>query len=160
MTNTFHLKRLWITFFVVVMAACSQASSLEMDMARDTLLEYFEALHSGDHQRVVEIYGGSYEILQDWNPDIAEDDYELLFWYACNVNGAVCLRIKNVVQEIQVGDEYIFTVEFQLNNGDLFVLGPCCGASQEGDAAQTQFDFTVRKMDGQYLVQELPVYSP
>ena len=144
----------------IVLAACTRAPAAEVGHARDTLLEYFEALHAGEHQRVVELYGGSYELLQEWNPNVDPEDHELLFWYACNVNGLVCLQIKDIVREDRVGDGFVLTVEFQQNNGELFVLGPCCGASDEGNPSQSQFDFMVRKMEGRYKVLDLPVYTP
>jgi hypothetical protein len=142
------------------LAACMRAPAADVDHARETLLDYFEALHAGEHQRVVELYGGSYEVLHEWNPTVDPADHELLFWYACNVNGVVCLQIKEIVWEHQDGDDVTLTVEFQHNNGELFVLGPCCEANDEDNPAQSQFDFTMRKVDGRYRVLDLPVYTP
>lgn len=149
-----------VILIVILLLACTRNSDTDVAQARDALREYFNALYAGDHERVIELYGGSYELLQEWNPAVPVDDHDLLFWYACNVNGLVCLPVKDIISEAFDGEKFTFTVEFLTKSGDVFVLGPCCGASEEDEPSQTQFKFTVRKAGDNYLVEELPVYTP
>lgn len=46
--------------------------------------------------------------------------------------------------------EYRFTVEFMADDGGTFAREP----------SVERFDYTVKKVDGQFLVQELPVHVP
>jgi hypothetical protein len=59
------------------------------------------------------------------------------------------------------GDMYVFQVEFNNPDGSLFVLGPCCGASETEMPPVSQFEYGVaRNADGKFLVMELPPYVP
>ena len=135
--------------------------STEQDAARDALVGYLEHLNAGRYEEAVQSYGGSYESLLAMNPDIDPNDHAALFEAACTINGMVCLPVRNVVDEAQVsGTDFIMTVELQDAGGQLFVFGPCCGADPAEEPPQTQFLYSVMKVDGKYLVQEPPLYVP
>jgi hypothetical protein len=52
-------------------------------------------------------------------------------------------------------------VEFSLPDGTLFVLGPCCGATETEMPPVSSFAFRVqRQPDGAYAVLDLPPYVP
>ncbi|MEX2029351.1 MAG: hypothetical protein WD906_00040 [Anaerolineales bacterium] len=51
-------------------------------------------------------------------------------------------------------------VEFVTDDGELFVLGPCCGATEAEMPPVWRFPYTVRVVGGEYLVMEMPVYVP
>jgi hypothetical protein len=104
--------------------------------------------------------GGTYDILRDWNPTIAQDDYATLFKNGCAMNGLKCLSIRTIVREEQVSPEFRFTVEFMNDDGTLFVRGPCCSATETELPPQTQFAYAVKKIEDRFLVQDLPVYVP
>jgi len=83
---------------------------------------------------------------------------------ACAVNGFQCLKVKEIVQQVQDWpDTYTFTIEFLNPDGSLFVLGACCGASETDMPPQSRFDVVVMRIPqaGNALrVQSLPVYVP
>jgi len=57
--------------------------------------------------------------------------------------------------------EYTFTVQFLRDDGEVFVLGPCCGAD-ETEMPPTS-EFTVRvaaDQRGDFKVLDLPPYVP
>jgi len=133
----------------------------DLERAREALITYFSLLHAGRYSEAIHYYGGDYEGLRDANPTIPENDYPTLLEKGCKVNGLMCLRIRAIVHEEQVSPtEFKFTVEFMNDDGTLFVRGPCCGATEAEMPPQTQFTFTVKKVDNRFLVQELPVYVP
>lgn len=133
----------------------------DLSSARAALLEYFELLNQGMYSEAVERYGGNYAALTDFNPDISADDHAALFEAGCGVNGYQCLQILNIASEAQVtGDTFRFGVEFQDPGGNLFSRGPCCGADINTSPPETRFEYTVKKVDEKFLVQELPVYVP
>lgn len=152
---------------LVLVTACipvpltAYPTSSDLKRAREALTSYFSLLRAGRYGEAIHYYGGTYDILRGWNPDIDEDDYATLFKRGCTGNGLQCLRIRIIVREEQVSPtEFRFIVEFMNDDGTPFVRGPCCGATEEQMPPQAQFTFTVRKADNRFLVQDLPVYVP
>lgn len=125
-----------------------------IDYARDALRAYFGALYAGRYADAVALYGGSYGILAGWNPDVAASDKAQLFESGCTQNGLQCLRLKKIVEERAVSStKFRFVVQFLNDDGALF---KCCGLTSAKQLSQ--FTFTVAKVGGKYLVQDLPVY--
>jgi hypothetical protein len=72
-----------------------------------------------------------------------------------------CLEVRSAKFEQQVGDSYIFQVEFSNADGSLFVLGPCCGSNATEMPPVSQFEYTVmRNPDGKFVVMNMPPYVP
>lgn len=137
-------------------------NSSDIESARVALVAYLSALTAGNYPEVVNLYGGSYDILRDNNPTLNPTDYPALFKAGCTFNGFVCnLVVKNFVKDSQLSPtDFRFTVELQNPDSSLFVFGPCCGADPALEPPWTQFDFLVRKTGEKFLAQDLPVYVP
>jgi len=133
-------------------------------LARAVLVAFFDALNAGWYSEAAVQYGGSYEELIDMNPDVDPNDHAALLERACTINGFQCLKVKEIVQQVQDWpDTYIFTIEFLNPDGSLFVLGACCGASETDMPPQSRFDVVVRRLPqavNSLQVQSLPVYVP
>lgn len=135
------------------------AESTDLARAREALQAFFSLLHDQRYSKAIPYYGGDYEILREWNPTVAIDDYATLFQNGCTMNGLQCLVIKTVLEEKEVSPGvYWFNVQFVQDDGSLFTRGPCCGATEAEMPMVSQFAYTVKKVDGKFLVQELPVY--
>ena len=120
----------------------------ELARARQALGSFFSLLYRQRHGEAVNFYSDSYDVLRDWNPTV---DYATLLKNECTINGLVCLRIGTIVDEKEVSPtEFRSLVEFVREDGSLFELAP----------SETQFPFTIGKVDGRFLVQDLPVYMP
>jgi len=126
--------------------------------SRQALLAYFAALRTGRYAEVADLFGGDYEVLLGYNPEIDARSHAALLKAACTVNGFAChLEPRNIV-EVRVSEvEVQFTVEFQNPDGSTFEL-PCVEPGPSDCPPRTQLDFTVRLEDGHYRVLELPVY--
>jgi len=99
--------------------------------AHDILVQFFDHLHAGHYEEAVGLYGGDYQLIIDQNPETDPADHATLMKYACMYNGYQCLKIKLAGIEYKSSpDEYVFGVQFQNEDGSVFVLGPCCGASE------------------------------
>jgi len=132
----------------------------DLDMARHTLLTFFTLLHDGHFAEAVPLYGGDYETLRIQNPDVAPDDYAGLWRAACG-RQSPCLLVSRIVEEkIGAQNEFEFVVEFVWQDGTLFKLGPCCGATEAEMPPVWQFPYTVKKIDGVFKIMEGPVYIP
>ena len=141
--------------------ATATFSQSDVAQAREALVDYFSLLHARRYAEAANYYGGSYDILRDWNPTVDPNDYAALFENGCTINGLMCLEVRTIAQEETASsNEFKLVVEFTSDNGSLFVRGPCCGATETDMPPQSQFPYKVRKVDGRFLVQDLPVYVP
>jgi hypothetical protein len=132
------------------------------EQAESVLRQYFSHLHQGDYQAAVELYGGSYQLLTGFNPDIDPADRETLLQHGCEMNGLACLRVEDVLAVSRTGvGKYTLTVTFLTELRDTFQLGPCCGEDPTGNPPVSEFDFRIEQDEnGEYKVVDLPVYVP
>lgn len=129
--------------------------------AQETLIDFFSLLNARRYEDAVALYGGSYEVLQGWNPDLDPSEHAALWARACEQNGLQCLQTRTVTFMGLEGDTYIFQVEFDNPDGSLFVLGPCCGANETEMPPVSQFEYRVtRNAEGKFVVMDLPPYVP
>ena len=137
-------------------------ASSEIDLAVRALTTFFSRLHAGEFEQAVMLYGGTYDVMIDHNPEIDPHDHADLFHNACTINGAQCLETRSVVLEEQsTPTEFKFAVQFKNDDGSVFKLGPCCGETEADQSPQSGFIYTVVKSTtGDYVVLEMPVYAP
>ena len=129
--------------------------------AQEVLLNFLTLLHTKDYTKAAPLYGGDYEALQVFNPEIDPDDHVALWTWACDHQLLQCLEVRSTTFQKLVGDSYVFQVEFNNPDGSLFVLGPCCGANETEMPPVSQFEFTVsRTADGKFVVMNTPPYVP
>jgi len=144
----------------LIIIGCTHTSS-PAELAQSTLIEFFDQLNNGKYQQASELYGGSYEILMQMNPDVEPSDYPGLWKNACTINGYQCIKIKSVDFIETDGTIYTFQVEFRNPDGSLFVQGPCCGADQSPETRITSFIYQVHVNKTEVVrVMDLPVYVP
>ena len=125
------------------------------------LVDFLTRLHTKDYAEAVPLYGGEYEQLQVFNPEIDPNDKLALWTWVCDNQLLQCLEVRSVTFKEQVGDPYIFQVEFNNADGSLFVLGACCGANETEMPPVSQFEFSVaRTADGKFVVMNTPPYVP
>jgi hypothetical protein len=157
--TVFSMLALTVTILITVWLQFTSRIVIDVDpsphlFAQEALLTYFSQLNEQNYAEAANFYGGSYDLLRDWNPTVDPNDYAALFGKGCTINGLVCLQVLNFAEEQVSPDEFKFTVEFMNEDGSLFVSGP-------ETSPQSQFTFTVLKdEDGKFLVQDLPVYAP
>ena len=129
--------------------------------AGEVLVNFLTLLHNGKYAQAVPLYGGDYEALKVFNPEIDPNDPAALWRWSCDHQLLQCLEVRSVTFEQLVEDAYIFQVEFNNPDGSLFVLGPCCGATETEMPPVSQFQFTViRNADGRFVVMNTPPYVP
>jgi hypothetical protein len=146
----------------VMQATLTPASpSSELDEAQAVLLAYFDDLYTGKYDAAADLFGGDLSMLVDSNPAVDPSDIAALLEAACTYQ-LRCLPVKAIVDARQVGESlYDFELEFSNPDGSLFVLGPCCGASETEMPPVSQFDCSVEESnEGDYRVMCLPVYVP
>lgn len=131
------------------------------DEAHNVLVNFLTLLHTKNYTDAVLLYGGDYEQLQVFNPEIDPTDHLALWAWACDNQLLQCLEVRSATFKELRGDTYIFQVEFSNPDGSLFVLGPCCGANETEMPPVSQFEYAVtRNADGRLVVMNTPPYVP
>ena len=165
-------KHFVILFSIFLLTACGTqpASSPEVTQtslpstaseAQDVLVDFLTRLHTKNYAQATPLYGGEYESLQVFNPEINSEDHVALWTWVCENKILQCLEVRSATFTKLVGDSYIFQVEFNNPDGSLFVLGPCCGANETEMPPVSQFEFTVsRTANGKFVVMNTPPYVP
>ena len=155
------MKKTQLLLIVLAWVVACAPAARGSDLARQALEDFFSALNRADYAVADALYGGSYETLTGNNPDVDPDDHSTLWERGCTQNGLQCLTVRSATLKEQGDEGFVFTVEFNNPDGSLFVLGPCCGASETEMPPVSQFEFRVEKSaEGDYLVMDLPVYVP
>lgn len=131
-------------------------------IARNTMVQYFANLNNAEYEHAALSYGGSYEMLQDYNPDIDQSDHTALLQAGCERNGLQCMQLMSIEKTTQLNSlTYQYHVSFRAADGGQFVLGPCCGATETEMPPVRYFDITVSCTDEAVChVMELPPYVP
>jgi hypothetical protein len=129
----------------------------ELERARNVLVRYFKLLHDGYYDEAVQLYGGSYDVLAEWNPDVPANHYGQLLAAACDTE-LRCLEVRRVVRATAASaSQFEFVVEFSNPDGTLFERAACCGAK---GPPSSQFTYSVKQRNGEMRVDGLPVYVP
>lgn len=125
------------------------------------LVNFLTLLHTRNYADAVPLYGGDYEQLQVFNPQIDLADKAALWAWACDNRLLQCLEVRSATFKTMTGESYIFQVEFNNPDGSLFVLGPCCGANETEMPPVSQFEYTLRRNEEmRFVVLNPPPYVP
>ncbi len=150
-----------IAFFMIFAGCSKQESTDEAIIAKNTLTNFFDNLDKQKFAKALEYFTtdeGIRESLNIYNPD-GETAKEDIIENYCQAT-MTCLKAK--IMEIQkVNDsEYVFKVQFIKSDGSLFILWPCCGASEEEMPPTDTFNYTVKNIDNTFKVTTPPLYVP
>lgn len=135
--------------------------SSDIDLARAAVTQYFDDLHLRNYQAGADAFGGDLQMLIDFNADVDPNKPALLIETACS-RQLQCLPLREIVYATQVNPStFEFRITFSNPDGSLFVLGPCCGATETEMPPVSEFPCNVIKTpDGRFKVMCLPVYVP
>jgi hypothetical protein len=161
--------KIWILPFsicLLLLSGCVNAGAAaqthrERARAEAAMLEFYALLHEGRYDEAASLYGGSYEILRGYNPDLDPEDRSGLLRSACTLNGFYCAPVRRVLEAVPRADgAFEFTVEFEGEDGP-FTLRACCDSSAEDLTGETQFQVGVLPSGGgEYRIESLPIYVP
>ena len=140
----------------------SELPSTSLELAEEALIDFFAYLAQEEYGQAAELHGGPqdvYDVIRGWNALEDGTPAELLE-IACT-HQLVCMEIFEIVEAVQVSDSiFEFTVQFSNPDGSMFVLGPCCGATEEEMPPVSEFWYQVVLVEGEYKVMGSPVYVP
>lgn len=102
--------------FFLCVACTNHPSNAELspDNPEDALKMYFnEALINKNFKMMVDLYGGDYNMLYIYNPDIEPNDRTSLMERYCTTNGGNIVRLNEILDTKKIDEnEYKFTVSF------------------------------------------------
>lgn len=154
------MKQALLVLCILILAACSPAEQeSEADKAKTAMQTFFSALANGQYAEAVTLYGGEYELLAGWNPDLTPTDYTALWQRGCEQNGLVCMEVMDVVTAAETESGFEFTVTFKTKDGELFEFTGCCGKTLPEPI--TEYEIAARRDgNGNYQVLSMPPYVP
>lgn len=153
------MKQTFLVICILLLAACSPVSDeTEQTKAETAMQTFFSALANGQYADAVTLYRGEYELLAGWNPDLSPTDYTSLWQRGCEQNGLVCMEVMDVVNAVETGSGFEFTVTFKTKEGELFEFTGCCGETLPEPI--TEYAISVQKDGDGYKVLSLPPYVP
>lgn len=148
-----------VLLLVLIFSACSPDNEeTGRAKAEETMRTFFNALAGGGYAEAVNLYGGEYEILTGWNPDLSPSDHASLWQRGCEQNGLVCMEVLDVVSAVETESGFEFTVTFKTKDGELFQFTGCCGETLPEPI--TDYTISVQKDGDGYKVLSLPPYVP
>ena len=156
------VRKIIFIILIIFLAACSSLlPGQELKLAEEAAIEFFQLLSQGQYVEADLLYGSDYTALISMNPDIPPDDHTAMWKNGCELNGLQCLPILRVVKSEKFSlNEFFLTIEFKNADGSVFVLGPCCGASEQEMPPVSQFPVDIIERDGRYYITSLPVFVP
>jgi hypothetical protein len=153
------MKKLTLVLLALILTACSSANGeTEQTKAETATRTFFSALANGRYAEAVALYGGEYELLAGWNPDLSPTDYTSLWQRGCEQNGLVCMEVMEVINTVEIEGGFEFTVTFKMKDGELFEFTGCCGETLPEPI--TEYQISVQKDDDGYKVLSMPPYIP
>jgi len=162
------LRKFALVLFALMLAGCAaETPRYEETLAEQAAVAFFKDLSLGRYAEADALYAGHYEPLISLSEPSTPDDHALLWRNACDLSGLQCLAIDRIVSteryemtEQNPLNAFKITVEFKDRTGKVFVLGPCCGASEQDMPPVSQFIVDVIERDGEFYVTSLPVFVP
>ena len=144
-----------VALAVLLLGACAGGVS-DSEEAKKNLIASFDFLNQGQYDEAAELYGGSYEILVEFNPALDSEDRPILLKNGCEINGLQCLTVLTTdFKGTNADGDYVLIVQFKDADGELFV--------QQALNAPPVFTFEYRVQKtpkGNFVVLDLPVYLP
>jgi hypothetical protein len=164
-------KTILFVCLVLVVGSCTGQTPVEnlqpakddMTAAQTELVAYFANLANGDYAAAASAMTDNpdfWEMAKANNPEVDPDDQAGLLQAVCQFQ-TLCMTVHDVVQAEQLAeDEYQFVVRFDAGGGEIFVLGPCCGADETEMPPVSEFAYQVYKSGDSFRVAAEPLYVP
>lgn len=156
-------RKIIISIIIIAIAAgCTRQQKIdEASIAQNTLISFFDNLSEGKFDDALWYFTtdkATREGLNIYNPK-GETDHDDMIENYCQAT-LTCLP-ANSIESIKISnDEYQYKVQFYKEDGSIFVLWPCCGATEEEMPPQDTFEYTVKKIDGIFKVMTPSLYVP
>jgi hypothetical protein len=168
-------KNLFFKVFIVLLAVffmtgcektpLNQSKNTVEDtvVAQNTLIAFFNYLNDDKFDKAVELFEptgiDSWEWLANFSPEEERDNKPLVLKNYCLAT-QTCLKANVLNIKKQTENDYILSVQFIKKDNNTFVLGPCCGATEEEMPSMDKFDYNVKKVNNLFKVATPPVYVP
>ena len=134
----------------------------EQIAAQETLLTFFAYLKQAEFEKALEYFDlddSAWQDLANFSPDEVRGNRVKILENYCLAMGT-CLRAEVLDIKNETVNEFQLLVQFINNDGNVYVYGPCCGATEAEMPSTKQFDFTVKKFGDTFKVTTPPLYRP
>ncbi|NIP43360.1 MAG: hypothetical protein GWO08_10630, partial [Gammaproteobacteria bacterium] len=119
----------------------------------------FTYISEGNYSQAEPLFHGNPEELSAFL-DLGENESVELNWEEiCRI--LWCIPVAQITDVEKVSeDELVFYTVFVYENTRRFEIGACCGADPASNLPVWQFAFPVSRVDGEWKVMRLPLYTP
>ncbi|MCG2695828.1 MAG: GPI anchored serine-threonine rich family protein [Candidatus Portnoybacteria bacterium] len=114
----------------------------DVDLAKQTLVHFFNLLNKDDYNGAEKLYNG-----------LKENGRIIVYVLGLTVR-------KFIKEESDFPNQIDFIIQFSDKDGSLYKFGPCCGATEETMPTRTEFTYRVEKMGAKFFVITPPLYRP
>jgi len=131
-------------------------------MAINTLNQFFGYLHSKQYDQAMKIFSPSdrnWEMIESMSLENEKKSPSQIMKKYCD-SVRTCFRSEVLEVEEVEKNKYMLTVRFIQDDGEIFVLGPCCAATVEDMPPTKRFKYFVNKVNGQFKVITIPQFIP
>ncbi len=139
----------------------SELEKTDVEMAGEVVVDFFEKLEAKDFEGGLEIFEPEdWEAMASFSAEEEQGDKAKVLENYCASVGT-CLKARVLKVEDRSNGDFEVTVNLLSEDGSNFVLGPCCGATEEEMSPQEEFSFLVKKTsEGDFVVVSAPQYRP
>ena len=148
---------------VVCAPVCAQdaVSDANIEQAQLVISRFFDLLSDELYSEAATLYGGNNGFFQACSPRVDLSDHEEHWRAGCGRCGLQCLKVRELEYAERMSDGRLrFLAKFSKENGEILVVGPCCGATEEEEPPDSIFSVFAEKSDSGYRVVSLPPYIP
>jgi len=165
MKNKSTIQILLILLIVGLSTECiignTDYSQDEIDEAKTVVCRFYGLLSEGSYTAASKLFAGDYRFHISCSSDVDPSNHEALWRAACGRCGLQCLEIREIEYKSSLLDAGMrFEVKYSTQDGELFIMWPCCGESEEESPPDSLFHVDVRKYESGYLVETIPVFIP
>jgi hypothetical protein len=142
--------------------AIATLNSVEERAAALALTQFFSLLTNGAYDEAVALFSPDQDGLASigsFTPAEEQADRARILSNYCTAVQS-CLPVTILSSDMPAKDEFIFKVNFIKDDGTVWRLGPCCGATEEEMPPVSEFSYTVKKIAGRWQVVTPPQYQP
>lgn len=146
-------------------------SDNDINKAEDTLINFFNYLHDGKYDKAVSLFEpweegigmhkSSWEGILSFSPQNKRNgEGKAIGLRKIYQSVGVPIKVKILGVEKVADGNYKLRVNFIKDDGEIYIYGPCCGATEKKMPSQSEFDYFVQRVNGVYKVRTPPLFRP
>lgn len=136
----------------LLLSGCSDNKNKSLVHPDEVLKAYTTAITNQDYKTLVSLYGGSYEWISGFTNESQREDKEKIFENYLKVIPEKIFLNEIIEKQVINEEELRYTITYKKSDGTLFDVGSSASRS-------SKFNYTIKRINGNYKVMEPPPYQ-